>query len=85
MEGVGREKVRVVKGVGREKVVPLFLNCDRKVNVVDFRGWIQFLYKPKPGESHPNHSFYKRLFPSIVHDIQVDLGINEKIIVPYRT
>ena len=83
MEGIGREKVGAVEGVGREKVV-LLLNCHRKVNVVDFRGWIQFLYKPKPGESHPNHSFYKRLFPSIVHDIQVDLRINEQRIVPYR-
>ena len=30
------------------------------------RGWIGSLFKPKPGESHPNHSFYRRLYPSII-------------------
>ncbi|XP_069678944.1 F-box/WD repeat-containing protein 1A isoform X4 [Periplaneta americana] len=33
------------------------------------RGWIQYLFKPKPGESHPNHSFYRTLFPKIIQDI----------------
>nr|CAD7587313.1 unnamed protein product [Timema genevievae] len=30
---------------------------------------IQYLFKPKPGESHPNHSFYRSLFPKIIQDI----------------
>jgi len=33
------------------------------------RGWIATLFKPKPGENHPNHSFYRRLYPSIIKDI----------------
>jgi hypothetical protein len=32
---------------------------------------IQYLFKPKPGESHPNHSFYRTLFPKIIQDIDV--------------
>ena len=34
-----------------------------------FFSWIQYLFKPKPGESHPPHSFYRRLYPSIIKDI----------------
>ncbi|XP_046431789.1 beta-TrCP isoform X2 [Neodiprion pinetum] len=33
------------------------------------RGWIQYLFKPRPGESHPNHAFYRTLFPKIIKDI----------------
>ncbi|XP_076650459.1 beta-transducin repeat containing E3 ubiquitin protein ligase slmb [Halictus rubicundus] len=33
------------------------------------RGWIQYLFKPRPGQSHPNHSFYRSLYPKIVKDI----------------
>merc|ERR1711962_1329340 len=33
------------------------------------RGWIATLFKPKPSENHPNHSFYRRLYPSIIKDI----------------
>ncbi|KAG5316428.1 FBW1A protein, partial [Acromyrmex insinuator] len=34
------------------------------------RGWIQYLFKPKPGEAHPNHNFYRSLYPKIVKDIE---------------
>merc|ERR1719266_2884140 len=34
------------------------------------RGWISTLFKPKPGEAHPTHSFYRRLYPSIIKDIE---------------
>ena len=31
------------------------------------RGWIRFLFKPRPGgEPHPEHAFYRRLYPSII-------------------
>ncbi|KAK0165071.1 hypothetical protein PV328_003625 [Microctonus aethiopoides] len=33
------------------------------------RGWIQHLFKPRPGENHQNHGFYRNLFPKIVKDI----------------
>ena len=34
------------------------------------RNWIQYLFKPKPGEQHPGHDFYRRLYPSIIKDIE---------------
>ncbi|XP_008485889.1 beta-TrCP-like, partial [Diaphorina citri] len=34
------------------------------------RGWIQYLFKPKPGESHPDHCSYRSLFPKIIQDIE---------------
>ena len=34
------------------------------------RQWMQYLFVPKPGEQHPNHSFYRRLYPNIVKDIE---------------
>ena len=33
------------------------------------RNWIQYLFKPRPGEQHPTHDFYRRLYPSIIKDI----------------
>ena len=33
------------------------------------RNWSQYLFKPKPGEHNPPHSFYRRLYPSIIKDI----------------
>ena len=37
------------------------------------RGWVQYLFKPRPGECHPSHSFYRRLYPSIIKDIDVSV------------
>ncbi len=34
------------------------------------RGWNQYLFLPKPGESHPSHAFYRRLYPVIIKDIE---------------
>lgn len=34
------------------------------------RGWIDYLFKPKPGQNHPNHSFYRGLYPKIIQDIE---------------
>ena len=34
------------------------------------RGWISTLFKPRPGENHPNHSFYRKLYPTIIKDIE---------------
>ena len=31
---------------------------------------IRYLYKPPPNESHPDHMFYRRLFPTIIMDIR---------------
>lgn len=34
------------------------------------RGWIKHLFKPPPGEQHPGHMFYRRLYPGIIQDIE---------------
>lgn len=34
------------------------------------RNWIQYLFKPKPGEAHPGHEFYRKLYPNIIKDIE---------------
>lgn len=34
------------------------------------RGWIHHLFKPRPGSSHPENSFYRSLYPRIIQDIQ---------------
>lgn len=31
------------------------------------RGWIQYLFKPRPGSTHRPHSFYRELFPKIMN------------------
>ncbi|XP_050293329.1 beta-TrCP isoform X1 [Anthonomus grandis grandis] len=49
---------------------------ERKVRTVSLwrglaerRGWIQYLFKPRPGENHRPHSFYRSLYPKIIRDI----------------
>lgn len=32
---------------------------------------IKYLFKPAPGEQHPDYMFYRRLFPKIIQDIEV--------------
>jgi len=34
------------------------------------RGWIKYLFKPLPGESFPDHIHYRRLYPTIIEDIE---------------
>jgi len=34
------------------------------------RNWIQYLFKPRPGENHPPHTFYRSLYPQIIQDIE---------------
>ncbi|CAG2105452.1 unnamed protein product [Medioppia subpectinata] len=34
------------------------------------RGWVRYLFKPSSGEQHPDHMFYRRLFPKIIQDIE---------------
>uniref|UniRef100_T1K2I1 D domain-containing protein n=3 Tax=Tetranychus urticae TaxID=32264 RepID=T1K2I1_TETUR len=46
------------------KAYPIFAGLAKR------RGWIRYLFKPAPGEQHPNHLFYRRLFPKIVRDIE---------------
>ncbi|XP_031636812.1 F-box/WD repeat-containing protein 11 [Contarinia nasturtii] len=34
------------------------------------REWIQYLFKPRPGTTHPQHPFYRSLYPKIMNDIE---------------
>lgn len=34
------------------------------------KGWGMYLFKPRPGEQHPGHSYYRKLYPKIIQDIQ---------------
>ncbi|VVC35464.1 D domain of beta-TrCP,WD40-repeat-containing domain,WD40 repeat, conserved site,WD40/YVTN repeat-like- [Cinara cedri] len=34
------------------------------------RGWIRYLFKPRPGLHHPDHFSYRALFPKIIQDIE---------------
>ena len=33
------------------------------------RGWGANLFKPRPGEQQPDHSFYRKLYPRILKDV----------------
>ena len=72
-ELVSKEWLRVIsEGMLWKKLIERKVNTDSLwKGLADRRGWVQYLFKPKPGESHPSHSFYRRLYPSIIKDIDV--------------
>jgi len=71
-ELVSREWLRVIsEGMLWKKLIERKVNTDSLWRgLADRRNWVQYLYKPKPGECHPQHSFYRRLYPSIIKDIE---------------
>merc|ERR1711963_246579 len=72
-ELVSKEWLRVIsEGMLWKKLIERKVNTDSLwKGLADRRGWVQYLFKPRPGESHPSHSFYRRLYPSIIKDIDV--------------
>jgi len=70
-ELVSKEWHRVIsEGMLWKKLIERKVNTDSLWRgLADRRGWVQYLFKPKPGETHPVHSFYRRLYPSIIKDI----------------
>ena len=70
---VSKEWARVIsEGMLWKKLIERKVNTDSLwKGLADRRNWIQYLFKPKPGESHPPHSFYRGLYPSIIKDIDV--------------
>lgn len=38
--------------------------------LADRKGWSKYLFKPRPGEEHPPHTYYRKLYPSIIRDIE---------------
>jgi F-box and WD-40 domain protein 1/11 len=41
--------------------------------LADRRGWGRHLFKPRGGQAHPENSFYRKLYPCIIQDIQVSI------------
>merc|ERR1719249_483035 len=68
---VSKEWSRVIsEGMLWKKLIERKVNTDSLwKGLADRRGWVQYLFKPRPGECHPSHSFYRRLYPSIIKDI----------------
>jgi len=71
-ELVSKEWNRVIsEGMLWKKLIERKVNTDSLWRgLAERREWIQFLFKPKPGESHRDHSFYRMLYPSIIKDIE---------------
>lgn len=70
-ELVCKEWLRVIsEGMLWKKLIERNVRTDSLWRgLAERRGWILYLFKPKPGENHPNHSFYRTLFPKIIQDI----------------
>ena len=79
---VSKEWARVIsEGMLWKKLIERKVNTDSLwKGLADRRNWIQYLFKPKPGESHPPHSFYRGLYPSIIKDI--DVSPTREILLP---
>ncbi|PZC71896.1 hypothetical protein B5X24_HaOG212267, partial [Helicoverpa armigera] len=71
-ELVCREWLRVIsEGMLWKKLIERKVRTDSLWRgLAERRGWIQYLFKPKPGSQHPSHSFYRQLYPKIIKDIQ---------------
>lgn len=71
-ELVCKEWYRVIsKGMLWKKLIERKIRTDAMWRgLAERRGWIQYLFKPRTGEAHPNHVFYRTLFPKITKDIK---------------
>lgn len=71
-ELVCREWHRVVSEgmLWRKLIEHKFLTDSLWSGLAKRRGWIKALFKPAPGVSHPDHMYYRRLYPTIIEDIE---------------
>ncbi|XP_040569040.1 F-box/WD repeat-containing protein 1A [Lepeophtheirus salmonis] len=61
----------ISEGMLWKKLIERKVSCDSLWRgLAERRSWLKFLFKPKPGEEHPPHSFYRRLYPHIIKDIK---------------
>ena len=70
-ELVCKEWYRVISdGMLWKKLIEMKVRTDTLwQGLAERRGWIDYLFKPKPGETLPNHSFYRRLYAKFIQDI----------------
>ncbi|XP_037037527.1 F-box/WD repeat-containing protein 11 isoform X1 [Bradysia coprophila] len=70
-ELVCKEWLRVIfEGMLWKKLIERKVRTDTLWRgLAERREWIQYLFKPRPGSNHPSHSFYRKLFPKIIDDI----------------
>lgn len=71
-ELVCKEWLRVIsEGMLWKKLIERKVRTDSLWRgLAERRGWIQYLFKPRPGTIHRPHSFYRALFPKIMNDIE---------------
>uniref|UniRef100_A0A1B0GNK3 Uncharacterized protein n=1 Tax=Phlebotomus papatasi TaxID=29031 RepID=A0A1B0GNK3_PHLPP len=71
-ELVCKEWLRVIsEGMLWKKLIERKVRTDSLWRgLAERRGWIQYLFKPRPGTTHRQHSFYRALFPKIMNDIE---------------
>lgn len=67
-ELVCKEWLRVIsEGMLWKKLIERKVRTDSLWRgLAERRGWIQHLFKPRPGTTHRPHSFYRSLFPKIM-------------------
>lgn len=68
-ELVCKEWLRVIsEGMLWKKLIERKVRTDSLWRgLAERRGWIQYLFKPRPGTTHRPHSFYRALFPKIMN------------------
>jgi F-box and WD-40 domain protein 1/11 len=71
-EQVSKEWNRVISdGMLWRKLIEQMVRIDPLWSgLSERRGWGAYLFRPKPGERHKDHDFYRKLYPQIIKDIQ---------------
>lgn len=71
-ELVCKEWYRVIsEGMLWKKLIERMVRTDTLWRgLAERRGWILYLFKPKPGEPPKDHKFYRNLYPQIISDIE---------------
>ncbi|KAJ8317015.1 hypothetical protein KUTeg_004919 [Tegillarca granosa] len=72
-ELVCKEWYRVIsEGMLWKKLIERMVRTDTLWRgLAERRGWILYLFKPKPGEPPKDHKFYRNLYPQIISDIEI--------------